>query len=262
MIGRVLLVGAGPGDPELLTLKAVRAIARAEVVVFDRLVAPAIMDLVPAGAELFDVGKRAGHHTLPQPEINALLVRLARAGRDVVRLKGGDPFLFGRGSEEALALHAAGIAFEVIPGITSAQGCAATLNLPLTHRNLATGVRFITGQRCTGEALDHDWAGLADPNTTLVVYMGLANIAEISARLILNGASPATPVAAVMQGTQRGSRHVVSTLDRIAEDVATAALESPTLFIIGKVAGIAMTLAEQTDDPAETKARRLPVAAE
>ncbi len=248
MGGRVLLVGAGPGDPELLTLKAVRAIERAEVVVFDRLVPAAILDMAPQSAERIDVGKRSGFHTLPQAEINQLLVRLGLTGRLVVRLKGGDPFLFGRGGEEALALKAAGVAFEVIPGITSAQGCAAALNLPLTHRNLATGVRFITGQRCGDEALEHDWKGLADPKTTLVVYMGLANIAEIAGRLIANGANAATPVAAISQGTQQTSRHIVSTLGGIADAVAEARLESPTLFIIGKVADIAKTLAETGHD--------------
>lgn len=248
MGGRVLLVGAGPGDPDLLTVKALRLIAAAEVVVFDRLVAPAILDLAPATAERIDVGKRAGHHTLPQAEINALLVRLGQAGRTVVRLKGGDPFLFGRGGEEALALKAAGVAFEVVPGITSAQGCATALNLPLTHRSLATGVRFITGQRCGDAALAHDWTGLADPKTTLVVYMGLANIGEIARQLVAHGARPETPVAAISQGTLATTRHLVSTLDRIERAVADAALESPTLFIIGAVADVAATLSEQNDD--------------
>jgi uroporphyrin-III C-methyltransferase len=250
MGGRVLLVGAGPGDPDLLTLRALRAIASADVVVHDRLVASAILDLAPRTAERIDVGKRSGHHTLPQNEINLLLVALGRTGRTIVRLKGGDPFLFGRGGEEALALKAAGIPFEVVPGITSAQGCAAALNIPLTHRNLATGVRFVTGQRCAGDAPDHDWHGLADPSTTLVVYMGLSNIAAIASGLIAHGADPETPVIAVSQGTRASSRHLTSSLSRISDSVSAAGLESPTLFIIGKVAGIASTLSEQLDVPA------------
>jgi uroporphyrin-III C-methyltransferase len=259
MTGRVLLVGAGPGDPELLTVKALQAIRAADVVVFDRLVSAAILDLVAPGIEMIDVGKRSGRHTLPQAEINALLVRLGRSGRLVVRLKGGDPFLFGRGGEEALALHAAGVPFAVVPGITSAQGCAAALNLPLTHRNLATGVRFITGQRCGEDELAHDWAGLADANTTLVVYMGLANIGEIAARLMSNGLAGATPVVAISQGTQPGARHIVSNLGEIAEAAVAARLASPALFVIGKVARIAETLNLQAFDGQDAT---WPVAAE
>ena len=247
MTGRVLLVGAGPGDPELLTLKAVRALGSADVVVFDRLVSPEILDHAPASAERIDVGKRPGHHTLPQTAINALLVRLGREARTVVRLKGGDPLLFGRGGEEALALAAAGIQFEIVPGITAAQGCAASLHIPLTHRGLATGVRFVTGQRCLDEAPDHDWHGLADPATTLVVYMGLAAIAGIARRLIAHGASPRLPVVAISQGTRAASRTVRSTLASIGDDCAAARLESPTLFVIGKVADVASTLAGETD---------------
>lgn len=249
MGGRVLLVGAGPGDPELLTIKAVRALERAEVLVYDRLVSADIIELAPASAVRIDVGKRAGLHTLPQPEINTLLVRLGRSGRVVVRLKGGDPFLFGRGGEEAAALKAAGVPFEVIPGITSAQGCAAALKIPLTHRDYATGVRFITGQRCANEMVDHDWRGLADPNTTLVVYMGLANVRAIASRLIASGLDGQTPVAAISNGTQAGSRHLLSRLDGVADAVAAAHLESPTLFIIGKAAGLAALLGDTSHDP-------------
>ncbi len=240
--GRVLIVGAGPGDPELMTVKAVRALGQADVVVFDRLVSAAILDLAPARAQRIDVGKRAGSYPMPQPQIDKLLVRLARAGHTVVRLKGGDPFLFGRGGEEALELTAAGVPFEVVPGITSAQGCAASLKLPLTHRNLATGVRFITGHRKADRPLDFDWAGLADQCTTLVVYMGLANIGEIAARLVEHGRCSWTPVAAISRGTQGEQQHLVSTLGQIAGDVAVAALPSPVLFIIGEVVDLALAL--------------------
>lgn len=239
MSGQVLLVGAGPGDPDLLTVRALRAIQSAEIVVFDRLVSAEILALVPAEAEQIDVGKRAGSHPMPQPEINRLLIRLGQTGRRVVRLKGGDPFMFGRGGEEAIELAAAGIAFDVIPGITSAQGCAASLRMPLTHRQLATGVRFVTGHCRADEPLRLDWLGLADGDTTLVVYMGVANIAEIARELIAHGRSPDTNVAAVSKGTQASETHLVSTLGHIAADVAMADLPSPVLFIIGKVVGLA-----------------------
>jgi uroporphyrin-III C-methyltransferase len=254
MGGQVLLVGAGPGDPELLTVRALRAIETADVVVFDRLVSPAILALIPGEAERFDVGKRAGSHPMPQPEINKLLVRLGRTGRRIVRLKGGDPFMFGRGGEEALELAAAGITYDVVPGITSAQGCAATLRMPLTHRQLATGVRFVTGHCRADRPLDLDWEGLADDNTTLVVYMGVANIAEIAHQLIANGRSPSTLIAAVSKGTQADETHLVSTLATIADDVGTALLPSPVLFIIGKVVGLAPAMGGIRHAPVRTVA--------
>ena len=246
MHGMVQLVGAGPGDPELLTLKALRAIEAAEVVVYDRLVSDAIMALVPPGAARIDVGKQPHNHPVPQDEINEILVRLGRSGRRVVRLKGGDPFMFGRGGEEALALADAGIACEVIPGITSAQGCAASLKVPLTHRTLATGVRLLTGHRRGDGALDFDWDGLADDQTTLVVYMGLATIPEISRELMKRGREPSTPVMAVSRGTQPDARQIVSTLGAIARDVKAAELATPTLFIIGEVVALAATLGNRS----------------
>lgn len=238
-IGKVYLVGAGPGDPELLTLKAHRVLAAASVVVYDRLVSDAVMALVPRGAARIDVGKRPQHHPVPQEEINQTLVALAKAGRTVVRLKGGDPLLFGRGGEEALALAAADVPVEIVPGITTAQGCAASLRLPLTHRGLATGVRFVTGHCRAGEELDLDWEGLADPATTLVVYMGLANIGFIARQLMNHGRDRDTPVAAVSRATTPLQRASFSTLGTISETVASEELSSPVLFVIGEVIRLA-----------------------
>ncbi len=246
--GIVYLVGAGPGDPELMTLKAMKALAKADVVVYDRLVSKEVLELAPSGAALIDVGKRPRHHPVPQDEINDTLVRLAKSGRCVVRLKGGDPFLFGRGGEEALTLARARIPFEVIPGITSAQGCAASARTPLTHRTLATSLRFITGHCQADKALDYDWSGLSDAGTTLVVYMGMANIASIAAQLIAHGRDAATPVMAVSRGTQPQERRVVSVLDRIAEDVSRANLESPVLFVIGEIVGLADVLKTERNE--------------
>jgi uroporphyrin-III C-methyltransferase len=238
-VGKVLLVGAGPGDPELLTLRAARAIACADTVVYDRLVPAEIVRLAPSGAVRVDVGKQAGHHPVPQAEINRLLIGFARCGRNIVRLKGGDPFIFGRGCEEALALEQAGIGYEIIPGITAAQGCAASARVPLTHRGLATGVRYVTGHCRGDEPLDLDWASLADPATTLVVYMGLANIGEIVRQLIVHGLPGDTPVLAVCQGTTPRERRICASLMRLPQAVRAANLEGPILFIIGRVAAIA-----------------------
>jgi uroporphyrin-III C-methyltransferase len=246
MSGKVYLVGAGPGDPELLTLKAARIIASAEVIVFDRLVSHEILSLAPPTARSIDVGKAARRHPVPQGEINARLVSLARAGHDVVRLKGGDPLLFGRGGEEALALAKAGITFEVVPGITSAQGTAAALRLPLTHREIASSVRFITGHFREDAPLDLDWHGLADPTTTLVVYMGLASIGGIARQLIAHGRGPSTPVLAVSRATQPDQRKLGATLASVARAVAAARFESPTIFVIGEVVELAMQLAVRT----------------
>jgi uroporphyrin-III C-methyltransferase len=238
-VGKVFLVGAGPGDPELLTLKAARALAEAEVVVHDRLVPPDILRLVPTEATRVDVGKQAGHHLVPQHEINRILVRAARSGRTVVRLKGGDPFIFGRGCEEAAALDRAGISFEVVPGITAAQGCAASARVPLTHRGLATGVRYVTGHCKANEPLDLDWASLADPATTLVVYMGMANIDEIVRRLIEHGLPGDTPTLAVSRGTTAYEQRVFAVLVELPTAARGARLSGPVLFIIGRVAAFA-----------------------
>lgn len=236
--GKVFLIGAGPGDPELLTLKALRLIREADVVVFDRLVSDEIMALVPETARRIDVGKMAGRHTLPQDGINALLVELAGEGLTVVRLKGGDPLIFGRGSEEAEVLRGAGIPVAHVPGITAAQGAAASTGVPLTHRGLATGVRYVTGHRAKDARLDLDWASLASEETTLVVYMGAANIAEIAFQLMRHGLPAALPVMAVASATAPREARIVSTLGAIATDIATAAPEAPVLFVIGHVVSL------------------------
>lgn len=238
MSGRVYLVGAGPGDPDLLTLKAHRAIATADALVYDRLVSDEVLDLVPAGVTRFDVGKRPHDHPVPQEDINELIVSLARAGRVVVRLKGGDPLMFGRGGEEAMALHAAGIPFDIIPGVTAAQGTAASAMVPLTHRGIASSVRYLTGHCRAGKDLDFDWDGLADSDTTLVVYMGLANIAEISRQLIVHGRAACTPVLAVSKATRFDERRLFALLGNIADAVENAEMDSPVLFIIGEVVAL------------------------
>jgi len=245
--GKVYLVGAGPGDPELLTLKAVRVIGEADVVVYDRLVPAGILANIRDGVAQINVGKQANFHPVPQSEINEMLVRLARAGRTVVRLKGGDPFIFGRGCEEAAELEAAGVPYEIIPGITAAQGCAASARVPLTHRGLATGVRYVTGHRKVNEPLELDWKGLADPETTLVVYMGLANIGEIVANLTAQGLPADTPVLAVCHGTTLQEQRLSTRLEALPALAQEAAFTGPVLFIIGRVAGIAMERSEHSN---------------
>lgn len=238
MPGRVFLVGAGPGDPELLTLKAARLIAAAEVVVYDRLVSAEILALAAPAALMIPVGKEPRHHPVPQDEINRILVGEARAGRTVVRLKGGDPFVFGRGSEEAAALAAAGLRCEVIPGITAAQGAAASTGIPLTHRGVATSVRFITGHCRSDEPLAFDWSGLTDRFTTLVVYMGASSIAEIASALIASGRDAATPVLAIARATTRDERRLFAELGSIARRMDETHFAGPVLFIIGEVVAL------------------------
>jgi len=231
----VHLVGAGPGDPDLLTVKAARLLQSADVLVYDRLVAPEILELVPVGATRIYVGKATGQHHMRQDEINDLLVRVARPGRVVVRLKGGDPFIFGRGCEEIEHLGRHGVAVEVVPGITSASGCAAYAGIPLTHRGHATGVRFVTGHCCRGDELALNWQSLADPDTTLVVYMGLANLGAIAARLIEAGLPASTPVAVVANGTTPKQRVCRAPLAAIAKTVEEARIEPPAVIVIGRV---------------------------
>ena len=243
--GQVFLVGAGPGDPDLLTIKAARILGRAQAVVYDRLVSDEVLALVPPLARLIPVGKaldgsvdmrfgrEVDHHPVTQDRINALLVKLAQDGLTVVRLKGGDPMIFGRGSEEAASLSAAGVPFQIVPGITAAQGTAAVTGVPLTHRGLASGVRYVTGHCRENLPLDLDWASLADPDTTLVVYMGAAVIGEISRRLIGEGMPRNLPVLAVASATTPRERRVVSCLEDIAEDAAQKHFCGPVLFVIG-----------------------------
>jgi uroporphyrin-III C-methyltransferase len=222
----------------LLTVKAVRALEAADVVVYDRLISDEILKLVPAGTARICVGKQPGHHPIPQAEICRMLVALAGKNHRVVRLKGGDPFIFGRGCEEAAELDRAGIPYEIIPGITSAQGCAASARIPLTHRGLSTGVRYVTGHCRADEPLDLDWASLADPDTTLVVYMGRANIDEIASRLIEHGLPPETPTLAISAGTTPREQRLLCALDELPAKLREAQLPGPVLFIVGRVAGL------------------------
>jgi len=239
----VYLVGAGPGDPDLLTVKALRLIREADVVVYDRLVSPGILDLIPAGAARFYVGKSPGHHHMTQDEINRLLVSLAHAGkRKIVRLKGGDPLIFGRGSEEARHLLEHGVAFSVVPGVTSAAACSAYAGIPLTHRGLSTGVRIVTGHCQKNRPLNLNWASLADPDTTLVVYMGLGHIDEISHNLIEAGLPGDTPTAVVENGTKPSQRRCLDTLAGIPAHVRKLEFQTPSLIIIGHVVSLANEL--------------------
>lgn len=238
MSGKVYLIGAGPGDPEMMTLRAVRMLKEADVVVYDRLVSDEIVAMAPKDAKMIFVGKSAHNHPVPQDQINAILVAEAKAGHKVARIKGGDPLIFGRGSEEAADLAAEGIECEYVPGITAAQGAAAISGVPLTHRDLATGVQYVTGHRARDETLDLDWKRLADPMTTLVVYMGVANIGQIAVGLMTEGLDPSTPVFAISRATTQHERRMVSRLDRIAQDAREAGLKPPTLFIIGKVVSL------------------------
>lgn len=236
--GKVYLIGAGPGDPDLMTLRAARMLSEADVVVHDRLVSAAILAMVPPGTRMIPVGKASQDHPVPQPRINDILLAEARAGHVVARLKGGDPLIFGRGSEEAAYLRANGIAVAYAPGITAAQGAAAATGVPLTHRGLATGVHYVTGHRQNDGALDLDWTRLADPDTTLVVYMGVGNIGRIAVGLMTAGLSHDTPVLAVAEATTPRERRVLSRLDHVARDVRTQALSAPVLFVIGRVVSL------------------------
>ncbi len=253
--GKVFLVGAGPGDPDLLTLKAARLIRGADVVVYDRLVGEAVLELIEPGTTRLYVGKAAGRHALPQAEINELLVRAAANGRRVVRLKGGDPLIFGRGGEEADYLAAHGIDCEIVPGVTAASGCAAEFGIPLTHRGLATGVRYVTGHCCADTPLVLDWLSLADPQTTLVVYMGLERVAEVTTNLIAAGLDAATPAAAIASGTTPARRICVTTLSDLPQRVADARLRSPVLLVIGRVVSLAGRLVETPSDHSDAATR-------
>jgi uroporphyrin-III C-methyltransferase len=241
-IGRVDLVGTGPGDPELLTLRALRLIQGADVVLYDTLVAPGILALLPAAAEKIYVGKRRSQHALRQEAINALMVDLARAGRRVLRLKGGDPFIFGRGGEEIQTLSQAGIPFQVVPGITAAIGAAAYTGIALTHRDHAQACTFVTGNLQDGST-DLDWPALARPRQTLVVYMGLMALPTLCGKLIEHGRAPDTPAAVVQNATRPDQRVVVATLRTLPEQVALAGLKAPTVILVGEVVALHRQLA-------------------
>ena len=232
--GQVSLVGAGPGDPELLTLRALRRIAEADVVLYDNLVGPEILQWVTQGAECHYVGKKAAKHALPQDDVNQWLIDLARAGKRVVRLKGGDPFVFGRGGEEMDALLEAGISVEVVPGITAAVGCAAYAGIPLTHRDWAQSVTFATGHLKHG--LDElDWAGLSRPTQTVVFYMGMTAAAGIAEALMAHSRAPETPVAVIYHGTRPDQKVVIATLKTLAKQISAEAIKPPALLIVGEV---------------------------
>src|SRR5512138_468621 len=233
-IGRVFLVGAGPGNADLLTLRAARLLAQADVVVYDHLVGAEVLELISPQAERVYAGKQCGHHSMGQHDINALLVERAREGRMVVRLKGGDPFVFGRGGEELQALAEQGVPFEVVPGITAACGVASYAGIPLTHRDHAQACLFVTGRLKNGSC-DLDWPALARPRQTTVIYMGLAALAEICTQLIAHGLRADTPAAVVQQGTTLDQRVVCGTLSDLSIRVAEAGFQSPCLIIVGEV---------------------------
>ena len=232
--GRVFLVGAGPGDPELLTLRAARLIGQARLIVHDGLVDPAILAMARPDARLVSVAKRRSRHTVPQDGINDLLIREARAGKDVVRLKGGDPFIFGRGGEEAEACRAAGVPVEVVPGISSALGGAAAAQIPLTHRRDASIVSFVAGQ-CKG-LTDQDWSGLAGKGRTLVIFMGVATAPQIADKLMEDGLSPTTPVAVIENATREAMRVLRGPLAALPDLVEHEQVKSPALIVVGDVA--------------------------
>jgi uroporphyrin-III C-methyltransferase/precorrin-2 dehydrogenase/sirohydrochlorin ferrochelatase len=256
--GEVYLVGAGPGDPDLLTFKALRLMQRADVVLYDRLIGDGILNLVRRDAERIYVGKLPQEHTMPQAEISRMLLRLAQEGKRVLRLKGGDPFVFGRGGEEIELLAEAGIPFQVVPGITAASGCAAYAGIPLTHRDHAQACIFITGHTKDGQ-VDIDWKLLLQPRQTVAVYMGLAHLADLTRAFIAKGADPSLPVALIDNGTRPNQQVLTGTLDNVAEKAAKAGIKGPAILIIGTV----VRLREKLDwyVPEERAREALPAAA-
>jgi len=240
-VGEVYLVGAGPGDPDLLTFRALRLLQMADVVVYDRLVAPPILDLARRDAEQIYVGKERDNHALSQENINQLLVRLAKEGKRVVRLKGGDPFIFGRGGEEIATLMENGVTFQVVPGITAASGCATYSGIPLTHRDYAQSVVFVTGHLQDG-SVNLNWKALAHPNQTTVFYMGLHGVGIVADELISHGLPQTTPVALIQQGTTQNQRVLICDLRSLEDTVKTEQIKPPTIIIVGEVVKLHDTL--------------------
>ena len=253
--GTVLLVGAGPGDPELITLRGLTAIRRADAVVYDRLVDPRLLDEARSDAELIYVGKRGGHFSFPQAEINRLLVRLARAGKTVVRLKGGDPFLFGRGAEEALHLRERGIPCEVVPGVTSALAAPLSAGIPVTHREVSSSVLVLSGHRVRGGDHNIDWAATAAADT-LVFLMPLGNLRRIVSSLVLHGRSLDTPAALVQSGTRPDQRRVIADLRTIVAESESAGIESPAVLVVGEVVNLSRLLEFRGADASPAAAPR------
>lgn len=252
-LGRVALVGAGPGDPDLLTLKAARLIGEADILFVDRLVGRRIMPMVGDAAEVVFVGKSKGEHSVPQEQIHELMAEAARAGKLVVRLKGGDPFVFGRGGEEVIAMREAGLEVEVVPGVSSALGCAAAAQVPLTHRGVAQAVTFVTGHAALGAEPDLDWAALARGNQTVVVFMGVGAAGSISRRLVEAGRGADTPVAVIENGTRRNEIRAYGRLGELEAVIADAGIEGPALLVIGEVvelgADAPLRLADLVSEP-------------
>lgn len=241
--GMVYLVGSGPGDPDLMTVKALRLIQKADVIFYDRLVSDDILELIPHGVTRFMVGKASGHHCVPQKDINQLLINAADKNRTIVRLKGGDPYIFGRGSEEALALKKQGIRFEVIPGITAASGCSSYAGIPLTHRGISRSVQFITGHFRENEPLEINWEKLVTPQHTLVFYMGLSSLNFICQSLMDAGMDAHTPAAAIQNGTTDQQNRLISDVKGLPVAVQESGMQAPVMIIIGEV----VTLANELD---------------
>ena len=237
--GKATLVGAGPGDPDLLTLRAVKALQSADAVLYDALIDPAVLDFAPPSARRIDVGKRCGRHAMKQAAINALIVKLARSGKHVVRLKGGDPFVFGRGGEELDELRAAGVPVTIVPGVTAACAAAASLQVPLTHRDVARSLHFITGHGSDGIVPAHDWKALAGCGGTLAAYMASRTFAAVSAQLIAAGLPPSTPAVVVENASRADERHLFGTLNDLPAALAAQPAAGPALVLIGKVVALA-----------------------
>jgi uroporphyrin-III C-methyltransferase len=241
--GKVYLVGAGPGDPKLLTVRATELLKSAEVVVYDRLVGDEILNLIPQNAEKTYVGKESGNHVVPQDKITGLLVELALAGKNVVRLKGGDPFIFGRGGEEAEALVENGIEFEVVPGVSSAVAAPMYAGIPLTHRDYASSVAIVTGHRAGEGERPIDWVRIARAVDTVVILMGIESLENITNKLLLGGLNPETPVAIIQQGTSKQQKTVLGTVENITKEAADQKVQSPAVIVIGEVTTLGRKLA-------------------